>query len=164
MGKNPQFDVLDQSGIVIEEVTDTEVNAKQIASTYKTAKIRMITDEIEIFKNHKGRDTPFLIVARATLDGDEYAALFDTVTKKGYIVGVERKNGIIYDFRNLDGLFSDEEWAVINEFFQQNHVFELNRIIRWTWNSRLNPRLNKEIPNHVLEKWGLDPKTMKRKR
>lgn len=157
-------DIPNQEGIIIEELSETKVDLGAIGSTYRTAKIEMITDEVEQFMNHYGQETPFLIMARAKLDGNEYAALFDTTTKQGHIVGVNRKNGIITDFRDLDGMWSDEEWAVMNEFFQQHKVFEANRIFRWTFNTAARPKLDKGIPKHVLEKWRLDPETFKRKK
>jgi len=159
-----EHDIRNAEGIIIEELTETQVDLKSLGSTYRTAKITMITDDIEIFRNHSGQDTPFLILARATMDSNEYAALFDTKTKQGHIVGITRVNGMIKEIRDLDGLFSDEEWAVINEFFQQNKVFESNRIFRWTFNSAENKKLDTHLPNHLLESWKLDPTTMKRKR
>jgi len=159
-----EHDVRNAEGIIIEELTETQVDLKSIGSTYRTAKIEMITDDVEIFRNHSGQETPFLLLARAKMDNNEYAALFDTKTKQGHIVELVRSNGIVKEVRDLDGLFSDEEWAVMNEFFQQNKVFESNRIFRWTMNSAVNKKLDTHLPNHLLESWKLDPKTMKRKR
>jgi hypothetical protein len=162
--KRPMYDIPNREGIIIEELTATEVDLGAIKSTYSTTKIEMITDDIEIFRNHQGVDTPILILARAKMEGGEYAALFDTNTKMGYVVAVVRVNGIIKEFKDIDGLWSDEEWAVINEFFQQNNVFATNRIFQWTWNSSLNPKLNNHIPKHVLERWNLDPNTKRKRR
>lgn len=167
MGKPDKIvghDLPNQEGIIIEELSETHVDVKSIGSTYRTAKKEMITDEIEIFRNPKGQETPFLILARAKMDNNEYAALFDTVTKQGHIVGITRKNGLVTEIRDLDGMWSDEEWAVMNEFFQQNKVFESNRIFRWTFNTAARPKLETGLPRHMLEKWKLDPDTYKRKK
>lgn len=161
---NPEYDVENAEGIIIEELTNTQVEVSSVGSTYRTANIKMIDDRIEKFINHYGQETPFLIVARASLDGNEYAAIFDVTTMSGYVVGVTRVNGIIKELRDLDGLFQDEEWAVMNEFFQQHKVFEINRIWSWTWNTMMTPKLQTGMPKHMLENWGLDPETWKRRR
>lgn len=157
-----EHDVTTEEGIIIEEVTATQVDRKSILNLYKTSKIELISDEIEIFRNQHGKETPFLLVGKAKMDNNYYGALFDTITKKGYIVGLEYKNGILHNVRDLDGIFSDEEWVLMNEFFQQHHIFERNRIFQWVWNSMINPMLNNHIPAHILEKWGIDPYTFER--
>jgi len=127
---------------------------KDIARTIKTSAITMVSDEITIFTNEHGHRTPILIVATCKLDNNEYAALFDTTTKKAYTVEVIRENGIIKYFKDLDGILDDEEWGVITTFFLDNNVFETNRIYKWLWNTRITSSLGGAIPTTLLKKWG----------
>jgi hypothetical protein len=140
---------------VIEEITDTIVSVPDIKSTLSTSHIVMLTDKIEEFVNSTGQRTPLLIVARCALDDNEYACVLDSTTMKAYVVEVTRKNGQIADFINLDGEGRDPEWAVVSEFFNSNNVLEKNKIIKWIYNTRLNPRLTGGIPTHLAKKWKL---------
>lgn len=114
---------------------DTVVDANYVDSTTKQADIKLLTKEISVFVNEYGRATPILIVGLAMLDGQEYAALFDTTTKKAYVVEVIRKKGEIKYFKDLDGIGQDEEWAVMSNFFLKEKVYDYNRISFWIWNT-----------------------------
>jgi len=114
---------------------DTVVDANYVDSTTKQANIKLLTKEISVFVNEYGRVTPILIVGIAKLDRQEYAALFDTITKKAYAVEVIREKGEIKYFKDLDGIGQDEEWAVVSNFFLKEKVYDYNRISFWIWNT-----------------------------
>lgn len=124
----------------------------EIARTIRTSNITMVTDQISVFVNEYGQQTPMLIVAICKLDSTEYAALFDTTTGKAYSVEVVRENGIIKFFKDLDGIGQDEEWGVVTTFFQQNNVFEQNRIRTWLWNTKTSASLGGAIPKSRLKR------------
>lgn len=133
---------------------DTDVDVSLVHSTTKTANIRLVTDEIRIFRNHHGQLTPILIVAEAKLDNRYYAALYDSKTTKRYVVEVVRINGEITEFRDLDGPDQDEEWAVMSNFFLKAQVYEKYRIDDWVTNTRLRQKLSlgRVPPPHVTMK------------
>jgi len=114
---------------------DTQVDSKQIDTTTKQANIKMLDNSICVFVNSHGQATPILIVARAKVDDIEYAALFDSTTKKAYAVELIRENGQIKYFRDLDGPNQDEEWAVISNYFLKEKVYDKNKISMWIWNT-----------------------------
>ena len=121
--------------VIVEEWEDTEVDPAYIASTTKQANIEMIATEMFMFINDHGRTTPIIIVAIAKLDDKKYAALFNTDNKKPYAVELIERNGIIKEFRDLDGPGQDEEWAVISNYFLKEKVFDINRINMWIYNT-----------------------------
>lgn len=119
----------------VEEWEDTEVDTAYVASTTKQANIKMVSREMFVFINDHGRMTPIIIVAIAKLDDTKYAALFNTDSKKTYAVELIEKNGIIKEFRDLDGPGQDEEWAVVSNYFLKEKVFDQNRINMWIYNT-----------------------------
>lgn len=126
---------------------DTNIDPSSVHSTTNQANIKMIDRNIAVFVNDHGKVTPILIVARAKVDGIEYAALFDTSTKKAYAVEVVREVGEIKYFRDLDGPNQDEEWAVISNYFLKEKVYDQNRISMWIWNTaRESVRTGKMAP------------------
>lgn len=137
----------------MDEATKLDVTAHDVARTQRTARIRMVDDEISMFVNGHGQQTPLLIVARCKLDGNEYGALFDCTTSKCYVVELVREKGEIKYFRDLDGANDDEEWAVISNYFLDNNVYERNRIINWIWNTRISAELGRGIPRTTIERW-----------
>lgn len=114
---------------------DTVVDAGYVDSTTKQANIKLTNKEISVFVNEYGRVTPILIVGLAKMDSNEYAALFDTTTKKAYAVEVIREKGEIKYFKDLDGVGQDGEWAVVSNFFLKEKVYDYNRISFWIWNT-----------------------------
>ena len=124
-----------------ETYTDGE-GTSSIAKTTKTANLRIVDREISIFVNEYGQRTPMLIVARCKLDNVEYAALYDSSTKKRYVVEIVRIKGDIKEFRDLDGDTQDEEWAVISNFFLKEKVYENHRIEGWIQNTALRHKLS----------------------
>jgi hypothetical protein len=120
---------------VIEEITDTVVDASYVASTTKQANIKLISKKMFFFINDHGRQTPIIIVAVAQLDDRKYAALFNTDNKKAYAVELIERNGQIKEFRDMDGPGQDEEWAVVSNFFLKENVYDLNRINLWIYNT-----------------------------
>jgi len=142
-------------------MNEENIDSKSVVSTSKTANIKMLDDEISIFINEKGQTTPLLIVARCSLDGLEYAAIFDTNTNKSFSVELVRVKGQIKYFKDLDGIGRDEEWAVVSDFFLDSNVFERNRIIYWIWNTRLHAQLGGSVPQQTMERW--NKKKLKRR-
>lgn len=136
------------------------IDVSSVAKTYNTSKLRMINDEICVFVNQYGQQTPILIVAICKLDSIEYAALFDTDSSNAYAVEVIREKGEIKYFKDMDTFGRDEEWAVISNFFLENNVYERNRIIKWIWNTKIHSDLGGGIPKKTLERW--DKKKYKR--
>lgn len=114
---------------------ETVIDPKQIDSTTKQANIKMLDKTINVFVNEHGQATPIVVVARAKVDNIEYAALFDTKTKRAYAVEVIREHGQIKYFKDLDGPNQDEEWAVISNYFLKEKVYDENRISMWIWNT-----------------------------
>lgn len=126
--------------------TPFHVDVKSIASTQRTANIRMISTDIEWYNEFQ------LIVATAKLDAVEYGAMFDRNTKKGYTVKIVRLNGRITDIRDLDHINEDEEWAVLTDYFNKQNVFDHNRISQWLWNTKVTPALATGMPTQLLRR------------
>lgn len=122
------------------------LDVKTIASTQKTANIRIVSTDIEWYNEFQ------VIVAIAKLDGVEYGALFDRNTKKGYTVKVVRLNGRIIDLLDLDRINEDEEWATMTDYFNKEKVFDYNRISQWIWNTKVTPALADGIPAHLVRR------------
>ena len=123
-----------------------EIDVKQVDATTKQANIRMIDHSICMFVNEHGQSTPILVVARAKVDDIEYAALFDTNTKRAYAVEVIRERGQIKYFKDLDGPNQDEEWAVISNYFLKEKVYDTNKISLWIWNTMKLNKLGVKAP------------------
>lgn len=126
--------------------TPFAMDIKAIASTQKTANIRIISTDIEWYNEFQ------IIVAVAKLDGIEYGAVFDRNTKKGYTVKLVRLNGRITDILDLDRIHEDEEWATMSDYFNKENVFDYNKIHQWLWNTRVQPALADGIPAHLTKK------------
>ena len=126
--------------------TPFHIDAKSIASTGKTANIRVVSDEIEWLNEFQ------IIVCTAKLDNIEYGAIFDRNTKKGYTVVIERLNDRIVNVRDLDRVNEDEEWATMSDYFSRRNVFDSSRIHQWLWNTRITPALADGIPAHLLRR------------
>lgn len=136
--------------------SEFEVTPKQVDTTTKTANIRLLDSEINVFLNHYGQITPLLIVGRCSLDGIEYAAIYDTDTKKAYAVEIVRRNGQITEFRDLDRAGQDEEWGVVSNFFLKEKIYDRNRIDLWIRNTRLRQSLSlgrSPIPKVMMKRW-----------
>ena len=127
-------------------ITPFHIDAKSIASTGKTANIRVVSDEIEWLNEFQ------IIVCTAKLDSIEYGAIFDRNTKKGYTVVIERLNNRIVNVRDLDRVNEDEEWATMSDYFSRRNVFDSSRIHQWLWNTRITPALADGIPAHLLRR------------
>lgn len=134
----------------IGEPEDTVVDSSYVASTTKQANIQLISKEMFYFINDHGRMTPIIIVAMAKLDDIKYAALWHSEIKKAYAVELIERNGIIKEFRDLDGPAQDEEWAVVSNFFLKEKVYDLNKINLWIYNTRV-----------AAERYGIKPKAYK---
>lgn len=113
------------------------VDAAALRRTRSTAKITMISTTMEQYNKFQ------LICAVARVDKVEYAAIYDKNTRKGYVVEVERVKGQIKGFRDLDSVFSDEEFQVLSDFFAANDVYDINKINTWYWNTVETPELVK---------------------
>jgi hypothetical protein len=139
-----------------EEPEITNVDTSSVASTTRTANIRIIDREINVFVNEHGQQTPILIVARAKVDNREYAALYDTATKKRYSVEIVRTHGEIKEFRDLDGPDQDEEWAVVSNFFLKEKVFEESNLNHWITRQMLSQKLSlgrSVVPSTTMRRW-----------
>jgi len=124
-----------------ETYTDGQGTAG-IAKTTKTSNLKITDNEISIFVNEYGQQTPILVIAKCKLDDIEYAALYDTTTQKRYVVEIVRVKGDIKEFRDLDSDSQDEEWAVISNFFLKQKVYEKHRIDGWIQNTALRQKLS----------------------
>ena len=121
--------------------TPFAVDPKSIASTQKSANIRIVSSDIEWYNEFQ------IIVCAAKLDGVEYGAVFDRNTRKGYTVKIVRLNGRIIDILDLDRINEDEEWAVMTDFYNKERVFDERRISQWLWNTKVTPALADGAPD-----------------
>lgn len=131
------------------------MDTKLIHTTTSQSNIRMVDKEISLFLNEYGKRTPILIVARAMLDQIEYAALYDTSTRKRYVVEIVRSRSGIKEFRDLDQDSQDEEWAIISNYFLKEKVYENNKIQNWIKNTVLRQKLSlgtAVIPGTVMKR------------
>lgn len=109
----------------------------------KGVKIQMVDTDITPLGGDQLEDV--VILAKAKMDGNMYAAMYDFLTRKRTInklVVHPHTSEMLIDTEWLD----DDEWLIMSDFFIEHKVYEMHGIITWILSSS-------RVPAHKMQIW-----------
>ena len=125
---------IEKIDIILDEQMTKFPSGAQIHRVKQGVPIKMVNTDIEFLFDHRGANTGIMVCGIATVDGVYYAALCDArkFPPQGYVEEIFLSPGKT-TIKTTRLIMSQEEWAVLVDFFQKNNVWDKKRLFNWIW-------------------------------